>query len=378
VDLGQLQLTRFPHDPAVNLRAWDAADEYLLLRLAEEGPELAGQRVLVVNDGFGALATALVKAGAHVTFWSDSRISELSALENLSANGLAGDSLELLPGPQNPVSPPDLVLLKIPKNLSWWRDSLLRLRSALQVDTTILAGSMIKHTPRRAYTLLEECLGTTRTGRGWKKARLAEVDFDPDRKLPPGEAETTVEVPEFQLILRHRANVFSREKLDLGARLLLANLPAVQEGARVADLGCGSGVLGLALQRSSPTVKVLGVDESYQAVASARDSALASGLQVDFEVGVDLSLVPAGSLDLVLCNPPFHQDRVVGDSTARAMFAQAHEALRPGGELRIVGNRHLGYHARLKDLFGGCALVAENSKFVVLGARKQKINGIET
>nr|MEE4267204.1 methyltransferase [Candidatus Krumholzibacteria bacterium] len=73
---------------------------------------------------------------------------------------------------------------------------------------------------------------------------------------------------------------------------------------------------------------------------------------------------------LVLCNPPFHQDHTVGDATARALFAQAHGVLKSGGELRIVANRHLGYHARLTELFGGCALVAENDKFVILSARR--------
>jgi len=54
------------------------------------------------------------------------------------------------------------------------------------------------------------------------------------------------------------------------------------------------------------------------------------------------------------------------------MFSQSARHLRDGGELWIVGNRHLQYHLKLKRLFGNCRLVAGNAKFVVLAARRQR------
>jgi 16S rRNA (guanine1207-N2)-methyltransferase len=44
--------------------------------------------------------------------------------------------------------------------------------------------------------------------------------------------------------------------------------------------------------------------------------------------------------------------------------------MRPGGEIWVVGNRHLGYHAKLKHLFYNCDIVASNARFVVLRATK--------
>ncbi|WP_440495178.1 methyltransferase, partial [Serratia sarumanii] len=52
------------------------------------------------------------------------------------------------------------------------------------------------------------------------------------------------------------------------------------------------------------------------------------------------------------------------------MFCDAKRCLQVGGELRIVGNRHLDYHQKLKRLFGNCTLVASNKKFVILRAVK--------
>jgi 16S rRNA (guanine1207-N2)-methyltransferase len=58
----------------------------------------------------------------------------------------------------------------------------------------------------------------------------------------------------------------------------------------------------------------------------------------------------------------------VSDEVAWQMFVQSHRALRPGGVLTVVGNRHLAYHAKLKRIFGNCTVVASNSKFVVFRA----------
>lgn len=63
---GSLALTRFPEDPRDQLRAWDAADEYLLRHLEENGIA-AGTgpgTTVVAGDRWGALTTALAGAGA--------------------------------------------------------------------------------------------------------------------------------------------------------------------------------------------------------------------------------------------------------------------------------------------------------------------------
>jgi 16S rRNA (guanine1207-N2)-methyltransferase len=81
--------------------------------------------------------------------------------------------------------------------------------------------------------------------------------------------------------------------------------------------------------------------------------------------------VPDGSVDVVLNNPPFHSHQATTDATAWRMFTGARRALRPGGELWVVGNRHLGYHVKLRRLFGNSELVAGDPKFVVLKAVKR-------
>lgn len=82
-------------------------------------------------------------------------------------------------------------------------------------------------------------------------------------------------------------------------------------------------------------------------------------------------MLPPASVDLVLSNPPFHSHQATTDATALRMFAQSRKVLRPGGELWIVANRHMGYHTHLRRLFGNSEVVASEPKFVVLRAVKQ-------
>lgn len=83
-----------------------------------------------------------------------------------------------------------------------------------------------------------------------------------------------------------------------------------------------------------------------------------------------MSGIEAESVDLVINNPPFHSQRATSDHTAWGMFTGAKRALRPGGELWVIGNRHLGYHLKLRRLFGNCEVLASDPKFVLLRAVK--------
>ena len=86
--------------------------------------------------------------------------------------------------------------------------------------------------------------------------------------------------------------------------------------------------------------------------------------------GDGLKQVEEGSLDLVICNPPFHQQHTISADLAHSMFQDAYRSLKLGGELWIVANRHLGYHIHLKRLFGHCSVEESDKKFVILRSIK--------
>nr|WP_313402547.1 class I SAM-dependent methyltransferase [Pseudomonas sp.] len=364
-----LELLRQPHQPNEPLQAFDAADEYLLNHLHEQGLR-AEDSLLLLNDSFGALACSLA-GRCRVTSSSDSHLGFIALENNLAGNGLDRDAVRFLPSSETPQGPFDWVLIRVPKTLALLEEQLIRLHGQLAPGARVVAAAMVKHLPRAAGDLLEQYIGPLQASLAVKKARL--LLATPEAKAAPRSPYPTryrLDKPALELI--NHANVFCRDGLDIGTRAFLPHLPRHLDARRVADLGCGNGVLGIAYALGSPQAQLTLVDESYMAVQSARENwAAALGERpATIRAGDGLAEQPAGSLDLVLCNPPFHQQQVVGDFLAWRMFQQARAALVTGGELWIVGNRHLGYHAKLARLFRGVEQVAANPKFVVLKASK--------
>ena len=365
----QLDLIRQPDQTNDPLQAFDAADEYLLNHLHEQGL-IRDARVLVLNDGFGALSCALA-SHCQVTSSGDSFLGALALQKNLARNDLPADSVTFVPASATAEGPFDWVLIRVPKTLALLEEQLIRLHGQLAPGARVVAAGMIKHLPRAAGELLEQYIGPLQASLAVKKARLLFATPEP-RPVPVSPYPTRYRLEKPVLELVNHANVFCREGLDIGTRAFLPHLPKALGALRVADLGCGNGVLGIAYALSNPQAQLTLVDESFMAVQSARENwqAALGGRSVSIRAGDGLAEQAADSLDLVLCNPPFHQQQVVGDFLAWRMFQQARAALVTGGELWIVGNRHLGYHAKLKRLFRGVEQVAATPKFVILRASK--------
>lgn len=365
----QLDLIRQPEQHNDPLQAFDAADEYLLSHLAEQKPS-AATRVLVLNDSFGALAASL-ESQVQVTSSGDSFLAAQGLEKNLVRNGKAFDAVTFVPANQLPTGPFDRVLIRVPKTLALLEEQLIRLQGQLAPGAEVIAGAMVKHLPRAAGELLERYIGPMHASLAVKKARLliATAQERP-AAVSPYPTRYHLETPAIELL--NHANVFCREGLDIGTRAFLPHLPKGLGSARVADLGCGNGVLAIASALQNPDAQYTLVDESYMAVQSALENwqAALGERKVTVRAADGLAGQEPDSLDVVLCNPPFHQQQVVGDFLAWRMFQQAREALVVGGALYIVGNRHLGYHSKLARLFRGVEQVAATPKFVILKARK--------
>ncbi|MEX0292116.1 methyltransferase [Pseudomonas putida] len=365
----ELDLIRQPDQANDPLQAFDAADEYLLEQLHAQ-QLAAGSRVLVLNDSFGALAASLVD---HVPVVSsgDSHLAHMALEKNLARNGKAFDSVPFVPASEHWQGHFDRVLVRVPKTLALLEEQLIRLQGHLAPGAQVIAAAMIKHLPRAAGDLLEKYIGPVQASLAQKKARLLTATFA-QRPAASSPYPTRYRLDSPALELLNHANVFCRDGLDIGTRAFLPHLPHDLGNARVADLGCGNGVLAIASALANPQAHYTLVDESYMAVQSAQENwqAALGDRAVTVVAGDGLAGVEKQSLDVVLCNPPFHQQQVVGDFLAWRMFQQAREALVVGGALYIVGNRHLGYHSKLARLFRGIEQVAATPKFVILKARK--------
>ncbi len=354
-------LKRYPERGEKTLQAWDAADELILEHLS--GIDHKGRKILIVNDTFGALSAALEDNG--VSAYTDSYLSYKAIGLNTHGKIRIHTQLCDLEGPY------DFVVMRVPKNMSFFEDILCRLSRHLQPHTKLICGYMIKHQADASFELLNRIIGQTTTSLARKKARLIFASYE--RTPTPSPYPLEVRIATFAKPFTNHSNVFSREKLDIGTRYLLEHLP---KGTypRVLDLGCGNGIIGIALQKLNPKSHLVFCDESQMAIESAKANyasyfpALAA--HAEFHWTHSFEGQAAESVDLVVCNPPFHQGNAIGDFTAREMFQDAHRCLAKGGLLRVIGNTHLPYPQMLKQIFGNAQRVASGPKFAITDSVK--------
>jgi release factor glutamine methyltransferase len=127
-------------------------------------------------------------------------------------------------------------------------------------------------------------------------------------------------------------------------------------GARVIDVGTGSGAVALALKHERPDLSVLGTDVSPGALEVAQANADRLGLDVEF---AHADLLPAGRYDAVLANLPY-----VPEGVSLAPEIAAHEP----AQALFAGEDGLEVIRRLLGMLVGTEVVALEMGFGQAGA----------
>ncbi|MFC7448815.1 class I SAM-dependent methyltransferase [Rhodococcus daqingensis] len=362
------RLRRFPDVEAPNLFAVDGADRLIL---DEAGPALldaADGTVAVIGDRYGAL-TLGAAAGFDVTgirVHQDPITGELALSHNASRVGLrevyrsCGLGVDLLAGAR-------VVLVQLPRSLSALAEIAEAVARYADPEVVIYAGGRDKHIAPAMNEVLARSFGDVHATRGRQKSRVLVAR---GRLDPPAEPTYPLRehLGELDMEVVAHGAAFAGTKLDIGTRFLLDYLPRMNPGARSAvDLGCGTGILAVALARSRADLRVVATDQSAAAVASTAATAQANGVGDRVIALRDdvMSTLADATADLIVCNPPFHVGAAVHTGAALSMFRAAGRVLREGGELWTVYNSHLGYRGALRASVGPTELIGRNPKFTV-------------
>lgn len=136
-------------------------------------------------------------------------------------------------------------------------------------------------------------------------------------------------------------------------------------GARVVELGTGSGAIALALRKARPDLAVTATDISECALGCAKENAASLGIRVKF-ISADWCLGVEGQFDAILSNPPYvaHDDPCLGTAplvfeprraldggvegleALREIIRQAPHCLRQGGALALEHGFNQGESVR--------------------------------
>jgi 16S rRNA (guanine1207-N2)-methyltransferase len=369
-------LRRFPDLEAENLVAVDATDRLVLAESAdalEAAPAGDPGRVTVVGDRYGAMALgAMALHGARDVRVHQDPVTGEQALAHNAIRARLADGCRQLPLTPELFTGATVVIGQLPKSLDALREIAQLAAAHADPDVTMFLGGRVKHMTRAMNDVLNDSFTQVRASLAQQKSRVlvasgprpaVEPDWQPGTVYPLREHHLDLDL----WVCAHGA-AFAGTKIDIGTRFLLGFLDRMAPAASTAvDLGCGTGVLATALARARPELSVLATDESAAAVSSALATVAANGLTGRVRVVRDdaMSTLPAASVDLIACNPPFHLGTSVHSGASVKLFRAAGRVLKPEGQLWTVFNSHLPYASQLTRAVGPTRVVDRNAKFTV-------------
>ena len=161
--------------------------------------------------------------------------------------------------------------------------------------------------------------------------------FTADPTAPFRRAPVHASVWGHELSLTSGSGVFAQGRLDIGTAVLFRETSPPSAG-RVLDLGCGYGVIGLAVAAAVPEAVVTGVDINERAVLLANENAVSLGLSDRYSALTPDAVPHDATYDELWSNPPIR----IGKAALHALLLTWLPRLEPGGRAVMVVGKNLG------------------------------------
>ena len=164
--------------------------------------------------------------------------------------------------------------------------------------------------------------------------------------------------------------VFSKESVDFGTKTMLESFNTEKEDAKVADIGCGYGVISIFLAKKYPTFKFTMVDVNNRVLELSKKNIELNNINNEVEVLESSSFDNVeGNFDIVLTNPPIR----AGKKIVHKIMIDSYEHLNAQGELWVVIQKKQGMASckkLLEETFSIVEIVTKNKGYYILKAVK--------
>ena len=254
----------------------------------------------------------------------------------------------------------DIVLMKIPKSVNLFELYLAQIVTCIKEDTVVYCSFMTRHFTKQLLAISNKYFEVVEQTLAKKKARV--LILKKKKELKENELINKLSLGDGQ-ILKQYYGVFSAKEIDKATQFFINNLHVEENTYEVLDLAAGNGVLGYTIQKQLPNCKLHIIDDFYLAVESAKLNL--KGENVYFHYNNTLKEIEENSIDLVVCNPPFHFEYETNIEVSLRLFKEVSYCLKQGGEFQMVANRHINYGPHLERIFNKVIRVMQNDKFEI-------------
>jgi 16S rRNA (guanine1207-N2)-methyltransferase len=172
-----------------------------------------------------------------------------------------------------------------------------------------------------------------------------------------------------RLLLCSDRGVFSKGGIDFGSQLLIESIE-VGDSAKILDVGCGYGPIGLALAKESEGRQITMVDINERALSLTVKNAQINNINNVHIIESDLlSAIKDYDYDYILSNPPIR----AGKQVVHRLLEESYHHLKAEGELWIVIQKKQGSpsaYKKLEDLFKKVTEVTKKKGYRIFRAIK--------
>ncbi|PKK95707.1 MAG: 16S rRNA methyltransferase [Tenericutes bacterium HGW-Tenericutes-4] len=166
-------------------------------------------------------------------------------------------------------------------------------------------------------------------------------------------------------------NVFSKEQIDYGTRVLLNTILKEYKSlnGRVLDMGCGYGAIGVVLADHYKNAHFVMSDITKTAVRLAKHNLYLNKIENAEVINSDLYESLTGEFDHIVTNPPIK----VGKEVLLNLILGAKKHLKVGGHLILVIKKSHGkdsIKAQLENTFLNCDVLERDKGYYILRSEK--------
>lgn len=223
----------------------------------------------------------------------------------------------------------------------------------------------------KAGKLFGEKARAQKNGQIYHACITKQLDSNTNAELDSSQYEELRPIAEFQdLSLWSKPGVFGWNKIDRGSELLVNQLqdwlPENRDTLSILDLGCGYGYITLMASQYNPE-KLVATDNNASALLAISENAKQNNLDIEV-IAADCADSIKEKVDIVLCNPPFHQGFSIDGGLTDKFLRQTHRLLKPTGKALFVINQFIPLERKADEYFkhSQCLLEQDGFKLVEL------------
>lgn len=165
--------------------------------------------------------------------------------------------------------------------------------------------------------------------------------------------------------------VFSKDRVDFGTNVLLNSLPEFKNNAKILDVGCGYGAIGLPLAKSNKTFEVDMVDVNLRAIELVKKNITYNIINNAVVFESNLYDNVNRKYDYIISNPPIR----AGKDVVHGVVIGGYDHLNDGGEIIVVIQKKQGapsMEKKMEEVFGNVSILNKENGYFILMSKKDE------